>query len=494
MGLIRAVVTSAVGCLWLAGVPLTAADNWIEITSPNFTVVSNAGDGAARNVAWQFEQIRSGIRAGWPWASADLDRPFLVIAVKDERTMRAFAPQYWERGVRVRPGSVSAPGLDRHTVLLRTDLRADGPEGVNPYQMAYWGYSHLVLSDAFEGRLPYWFGRGLSELLGNTNVTDREVQFGRVVPWHVAEVRAGRFSLPDLFAITPDSPLLDREVETQRFDAQSWALVHYMLFGDADRAASVARVNELARLVLGGTSSLSAIDQLYGGVAALDAAYRSYVDRGMFRYTVMPVDARVQARGFQSRTMPEREAAAVRAHYLGATNQLAAARVAVDEAKAGAPELAVAFAAEGRLLEREGNQAAAAAAYERAAALGSHNFYVYLRLANMTPRAGATPEALERMRGLLAKAVELNPRSAQAHQSLGGIHMQLNQPADAVAAMRSAVTLAPAQSAYRVSLASALLRAGQRDEALKEAQAALALARTDQQRAAAQQAIARIGG
>jgi hypothetical protein len=48
---------------------LSAADDpWIEVKSPNFTVVSNAGEGRARNVAWQFEQIRAAIQIGWPWA------------------------------------------------------------------------------------------------------------------------------------------------------------------------------------------------------------------------------------------------------------------------------------------------------------------------------------------------------------------------------------------------------------------------------------------
>lgn len=50
------------------------------------------------------------------------------------------------------------------------------------------------------------------------------------------------------------------------------------------------------------------------------------------------------------------------------------------------------------------------------------------------------------------------------------------------------------QSSYRVGLATALVRAGRADAARTEAQAAPALARTDQQRAAAQQLLARIGG
>ena len=70
-----------------------AADAWIEIKSPNFIVLSNTSDRRARDIAWQLEQIRAALLAGFPWARARLDRPVQVIAAKDEATMKALAPQ-----------------------------------------------------------------------------------------------------------------------------------------------------------------------------------------------------------------------------------------------------------------------------------------------------------------------------------------------------------------------------------------------------------------
>jgi len=32
-----------------------APDPWVEVRSPHFTVISNAGESRARSVAWQFE-------------------------------------------------------------------------------------------------------------------------------------------------------------------------------------------------------------------------------------------------------------------------------------------------------------------------------------------------------------------------------------------------------------------------------------------------------
>jgi tetratricopeptide (TPR) repeat protein len=218
------------------------------------------------------------------------------------------------------------------------------------------------------------------------------------------------------------------------------------------------------------------------------------LERGLFRFVTMKVDAAFQKKDFAARQVPEAEALTLRAEYLVTTNRTAEARTAIDEAKALAPDLASAFAAEGRLFDRERAQPEALAAYERAVALGTDNFYPYVRLASLTPRQGATPESLARLRALLTRAIEINELSGQAHQSLGGVLLQMNLAEEAIVTLKRAAVLEPLQANLRLTLANALLRGGQRDEALTEARAALALARTDQQRSVAQSLIDRIGG
>ena len=89
--------------------PLTAADRWIEVKSQHFTVVASTGPGMARTLAWQMEQVRSAIKAVWPWAKVDLERPLLVLAVNNEADMRALLPKYWENRNSVRPASSWPP-------------------------------------------------------------------------------------------------------------------------------------------------------------------------------------------------------------------------------------------------------------------------------------------------------------------------------------------------------------------------------------------------
>lgn len=69
-----------------------AAENWFEIKSPNFTVWANANDRATRTVVWQLEQVRHVAKNLWSWIRVDLPRPLVVLALKDEQSMKTMAP------------------------------------------------------------------------------------------------------------------------------------------------------------------------------------------------------------------------------------------------------------------------------------------------------------------------------------------------------------------------------------------------------------------
>src|ERR1041385_19894 len=178
-----------------------AADTWIEAKSPNFTVVSNAGEKRARNIAWQFEQIRSAMEKGMPWARVRLNRPVTIIAVKDLDGMKQMAPAFWEKGD-IHPASVLSSMPDRHYVLLRSDVEAEDREGINPHNQAYWSYASLVIDSSFSRPLPLWFSRGLSAVLSNSIVRDNEIQFGRIIPWMIRTLQEQpRLRLEELLAV-----------------------------------------------------------------------------------------------------------------------------------------------------------------------------------------------------------------------------------------------------------------------------------------------------
>jgi len=461
-----------------------AADTWLEAKSPNFTVISNAGDKKARNIAWQFEQIRSAIEKGLPWARVKLNRPVLIIAVKNEASMKEMAPVYWEKGD-IHPGSVLTSLGDRHYILLRGDIDGEDREGLNPHQAAYWSYSALTIDSSFTRPLPLWFSRGLAAVLSNSIVRENELQFGRVIPSFARTVaNQSRLKLDELLTIDAKSPYFTTEPSRGRFDAQCWVLMQYILFGDSDQL-SFSRVNALFKELAEGKPSADAIKQEYGSIEKLDNDYMRYLKQGMMKYVRLRVDAGVSAEKYPTVSLTNSELDAARAGFHVSMGRLVEARALLTPAMQADPKEPALSEIEGMIFYRENKPAAAREAYQKAADLNSSNFYTYLRLANLSlPSTDRT--RLASTQKLLAKSIALNDGFANSYSLLANVLLSLNQADGALGLAERAISLEPFQSGHRLLAARVLARLSRRDDARKFAADALELAVSDQQRQAAQ--------
>ena len=67
----RQIAPCALITFFLFAAPIVGAPigKWVEVRSPNFIVVSNAGEGQARKIAVQFEQVRSLFRESLAYAN-----------------------------------------------------------------------------------------------------------------------------------------------------------------------------------------------------------------------------------------------------------------------------------------------------------------------------------------------------------------------------------------------------------------------------------------
>jgi len=475
--------------LLLAGVDVAAAAQatWVEVRTPHFTIVSNAGEGRAREVGWQFEQFRGAIESGWPWARVQLDRPVIVIAAKDEGGMRTLLPAYFERPRDTWPSSVLVTAPDRHYIAIRSDIRGEDNAVMNPSMTAYWSYTMLTLRRAFAHDLPLWFRIGMAEVLSNTVVRDTELRFGLPIPWHISALQEGRLKLRALLEIESASTSFTDGENRRRFDAQCWALMHYLLFGRPDDLA--ARVNDLARRLLDGQTSSAAVEAAFGSLDALETAYIRYAQKPVFQYARMKIDANTTPKAFSSRTLAVHESRVVQAAFYAATHRPAEARGAVADARKSSPASSGSYEAEASLLDSEGKRDEALAAYVKATELGSTNGYVYYRLAALTWGTDPDEETLGRIETLLKRAVTLNDRFAPAYTLLADAVARGSQPSAALEFATKASALEPGEAAPRLALARVSWRLGRRDEARAHALAARVLADSDQERKEVQQLL-----
>lgn len=452
-----------------------AADTWIEVKSANFTVVTNAGEKKGQNIAFQFEQIRAATQAAWAWARADLDRPVIVVAAKDEDTMRKLAPQYWEGRNSIKPVSVSWSAADRLLIALRADVEVEG-QIVNPYNSAFWSYSALVLQASFRGRLPLWLRQGMSTVMANTIIQKKEVQFGRPLPWVAQTAATGqRRPLAALLTMTEDDPYYRSSDTRSNFDAQCWALVQFMIFGTGDGGA---KFNDVARRTLAGMASDGAVTEVYGSINALEDPARLYAERGIYKFARMPTSEAIVQERLPVRPLGAVEATASRALFLATLGRGEEARALITEARSADPASVLADEAEAHLLEHDQKTDEAVQLYAKAAKNGSTDYWTFYRAATAQMVGSRDPQTLEASAVWLDRAIALNERFLPAVQAAGGVQLQLNQPERALPYFTRLASLEPDASIHQLMLARTHLQLRRTEEAEKAARQALALART----------------
>ena len=125
----RSLTAIVFGLALLFALPLSGAkhENWVEVRSANFIVVSNAGEKQARKTAIRFEQIRAVFRQSMAVASAHPSPMITILAVKDEDSMRALLPEYWAKG-HAHPAGIFVENLDQYFALIQLD--APGSESL----------------------------------------------------------------------------------------------------------------------------------------------------------------------------------------------------------------------------------------------------------------------------------------------------------------------------------------------------------------------------
>lgn len=468
-----------------SGVGLAAgADTWIEVKSPSFDVVSNAGEGTAQKVAGEFEQVRVAYGKVWPGAHLAQGKPIVVLAVKNEGTLRRWAPGYFETRGGIDVVSGSAFGSDRVYLLLRTDYRPAEVE-VTPSFNLYRAYVTLLLAGSFERRLPLWLSNGLAEVLGNTTVRDREILIGRPVPWEFQRFNRGaRLPLQTILDARSDSPLVNKEDERSQFDAQSYVLAHYLLFGD--RGAHSAALRHFLELWLAGRAHDQAFAQAFGDVAALEGTLPSYATTRILSYARYQADTRIEARRPPARALAPGEVAGLQAAVHVAMGRPVEAQAAIREARTADARSPASYDAEGLLADRDRDKPRATQAYGQAVELGSTNAYSHYRAAQLAWKPRPDAPALAAVRQRLERAIELNGSFADAYSYLAEVIVQQGDAAAALAPARQAVSLEPGESYHRVALARVLHKLGRAEEARKAAELGLQLARDDGQRSNAE--------
>jgi len=315
--------------------PVEKDGTWIEVKGPEFVAFTDGGARAARRVISRFEKIHAALAAVLPAVKLSGDEGLYVIGARSEKSLRSLVPEFWERKNGVRPSAVHLQGYGQVFLLVRTDLREDDDQG---FHAAYWGYAAHVIALNMPG-LPLWARRGFSDFYSLTTIRKEQILIGRASPSHVKLLRRrGLMPTSELFAVDRQSPEYLDWSRRERFDAECWALVHYLMLGD--KGAHRPLLARYLTLLGPNKQPDEAAREAFGDLGALDEALAGYIRSQAFY--VHTIDASV-ARKFE--TSPERPLSSAEALTMRAAVHLASdrrddSRACLDEALRLDPKLA----------------------------------------------------------------------------------------------------------------------------------------------------------
>jgi Tfp pilus assembly protein PilF len=467
----------------LAAVLASAHDkpeNWLEVRSQHFTVVTNANEKTGRRIADQFERMRSVFHVMFPHLSIETGSPMIVLAIKDEKDFRALEPQIYLAKGQLKLGGLFLRASDKNYVLMRVDA-----EGEHPYAVVYHEYTHLLFSKAAEW-LPLWLNEGLAEFYENTDIHEKEVALGQPSPQNLELLRENRMlPLVTLFTVDTSSPYYHEENKGSIFYAESWALAHYLYLKDFHEKKQ--RLTDYAELLAQKVDPVTAASRVFGDLKQLQSDLESYIRQGRFSYLKLPTSTDVDDTTFKVQALTAAQADAVRADFLAYNERVADARPLLDRVLQEDPQNVSAQETMGFLEFRAGHLDEARKWYEQAVKLDSQSYIAHYYFAAISMNAGANPGDGAQVESSLRAAIKLNPSFAPAFDRLAAFEGMRHRNLDEAHMMAlTAVQLDPGNAGYRVNAANVLMQMDRGTDAVAVLRVALRVAKTPEETAMVQ--------
>jgi len=430
---------------------------WLEITSPHFRVMTDGSEADGRRTAYEFEQIRSVFAQQFHGFRLDTGAPLLIFALRDEDSMKQLAPEMWkQKGAK--PAGFFSRGWEQQYALIRLDQ-----VGSSSYQVIYHEYIHSLLHMNFRW-LPIWLDEGLAEFYGYTRFEKDQTYIG--APSNRAQYLNGRTLIPveTLIKVNHASPYYHEQDKVQMFYAESWALVHYLLFGPG--MGTGEKLNQYYTLLQQRTDETQAFKQIFGDFSQMDKQLDQYARR--FTYTAALFktnDQQMPARNYTMRTLTAAESDAELGlfYFYQHNNELAKAKL--DAALQADPKLGLAHEGEGFLDFKDGKDEDASKEFTQAYDLDPK---LYLSLFFKIMMAGYTDVQADGTGSYTAllRIVESRPQFAPAFIELARIQLRKGNLENALRMATKASLLEPSRASYFLMTGRILTRMGRGAEAV----------------------------
>lgn len=398
--------------LCLVGASLASAKErpWLNVSASEFTLFTDLPEKEAKEYAEEFAQYIAALRRYIP-VNHRLLPPLSIVIFAAERDFDRYRPRHPSgkqlavAGYFSRRDSWASIGLGG-AQMDETVRRVIFHEGV-----------HWFLS-AFERSRPVWLEEGLAEVFSTFEMYKKKGEWGHPIPHHVLLLNAtGLLPIEKLLFYPRDLLFHGDSLHTGIIYAQSWALVHFLTFGENGLPAG-AFPNYL-KLSRSGIHPDEAFAQAFGGdYQSVDKKFSTYLRSGKYfkvghaapppaEFAVSPVAGL------------ERELALGKLALAGGLIELATGHA--QNAVAAAPDDSRGYSLLGEVKDEAGQKVAASESYEAAFERKSTDGHVYFRLGKMlreTAEGKLTAPVARDVAILLEKSLSLKPYNRLAFHEL----------------------------------------------------------------------------
>jgi tetratricopeptide (TPR) repeat protein len=450
----------ALGLLLVLGIPGRASDrnqNWIEIRSPHFIVLSNAGEKEGRHAAAQFENIRALFHAVFPKARVDPGKPTIIFALRNEDSLKLFLPSYGTNPNATKLAGLFLASPDMNFALVRTDASTSL---ANEYHTLYHEYTHSILRLNFRG-LPLWLDEGLAEFYGSTQFDSHTASFGMPDASLIRLLqRENLIPVATLVSADSSSPLYNAREHSGIFYAESWAIVHYFtLSADVKKEALL---DKFLATLQSTDDPIEAARQSFGDLKKLSDKLETYARQPTFYYARFPVESGLSEKDFSARALPPAEALTQEANFLLRNGSQSEALARLHEAAEADHEIPALHEALGYYHYLRSDNENAEKEFDEALAQDPKNAASYYYKAEILYRKnGYKKDTTPVIRADLEKAIEFDPDFAPAHAFLSIAYIESDETKPkSIAEAKRAIELEPGNLAYYIDLGRAALANG----------------------------------
>ncbi len=432
-------------------------NEWLEVRSKHFTLITDDGEKNGRTTLMKFEQMRAGFASVFQKANVNIPVPLEIVAFRSSKEMKQYAPLY--NGKPIELAGYFQQGEDRNFIAL--DLSAP-----NGWSTVFHEYGHLLLNGNLRN-MPVWVNEGFADFFSGMEISGKYMSLGTIPQGYGQILVSSRWmKTAELISVEPTSRDYNEGDRRNVFYAQSWLTVHYILLkhkvGQLDAYVRLTEDQHVAKP--------EAFEKAFGMTTdQFDKELERYL-HGTMQYLRAPAPQE-DAGTLQVRPLSKADTEATLADFKFHLMDHKAEGIAdFTRILTEDPNNTLANRELGYSYIQKGDFESAAPYLKRASETGStdprvHFFNAMLLSRSRSGMLSLDTDKIDQVQAEVKKAIELDPSYAEAYNLLAYTQSRKDNIEQAIQTQAKAVELSPRNEFYLMNLANYEMQAEQWDKA-----------------------------